>query len=263
MISEPAAAALDYAADDVACADGSLLLVYDLGGGTFDVALLRRRRRRVRARDRAVRDRAARRDRLRRGGLPATSSRTSPPRRWQTARQSRRGLSRRSAGGSRGLLRPRRGAPGRASRAARRSPVGRGAGGGRRRRTGSARPTPWASASWRASEVGTLSSSSPCITSSGRGANRRAASIGRKRRNARLHSSNDVGNAGRAHGADLPGVLEEPARLLGPVVEVGAWAEQRRRPGPAGRRRRRRWRSSRRCSCRPARPRSAWSRAIR
>ena len=55
---------------------------------------------------------------------------------------------------------------------------------------------PWASASWRASTVGTLSSSSPCITSSGRGANRRAASTGRKRRNSRAHSSNDRGKPG-------------------------------------------------------------------
>ncbi len=42
MISEPAAAALDYASA-TAVAEGSLLLVYDLGGGTFDVAMLRRR----------------------------------------------------------------------------------------------------------------------------------------------------------------------------------------------------------------------------
>ena len=42
MVSEPAAAALDYAAA-VTVEEGSLLLVYDLGGGTFDVALLRRR----------------------------------------------------------------------------------------------------------------------------------------------------------------------------------------------------------------------------
>ena len=91
---------------------------------------------------------------------------------------------------------------------------------------------PWASASWRASAVGTLSSSSPCITSSGRGAKRRAASIGRNRRNARLHSSTDAGKPRRAHGADLPGVLEEPPRVVGPVVEVGARAEQPARPHP-------------------------------
>ena len=44
--------------------------------------------------------------------------------------------------------------------------------------------------------VGTLSSSSPCITSSGRGAKRRAASVGRKRRNARLQSSIECGKPG-------------------------------------------------------------------
>ena len=41
LISEPAAAAIDYAAVAEVAA-GSSLLVYDLGGGTFDVALLRR-----------------------------------------------------------------------------------------------------------------------------------------------------------------------------------------------------------------------------
>ena len=88
---------------------------------------------------------------------------------------------------------------------------------------------PWAAASWRASVVGTLSSSSPCITSSGRGAKRRAASVGRKRRNARLHSSNDAGKPGVADRPDLAGVLEEAARVGGPVVEVGPRAQQRGR----------------------------------
>ena len=41
LLSEPAAAALDYAATATVEA-GATVLVYDLGGGTFDVALLRR-----------------------------------------------------------------------------------------------------------------------------------------------------------------------------------------------------------------------------
>ena len=41
LLSEPAAAALDYAASNGIDRD-ALVLVYDLGGGTFDVALLRR-----------------------------------------------------------------------------------------------------------------------------------------------------------------------------------------------------------------------------
>ena len=55
---------------------------------------------------------------------------------------------------------------------------------------------PWAWASCRASEVGMLSSSSPCITSRGRGAKRRAAALGLKRRNARDQSSIELGNPG-------------------------------------------------------------------
>jgi actin-like ATPase involved in cell morphogenesis len=41
LISEPASAALDFGAV-ATVAEGSTILVYDLGGGTFDVALLRR-----------------------------------------------------------------------------------------------------------------------------------------------------------------------------------------------------------------------------
>ena len=77
-----------------------------------------------------------------------------------------------------------------------------------------------------------MSSSSPCITSIGRGANRRAASTGRKRRSSRAHSSNARREARRAHRTDLAGVLEEPPWLRGPVVEVGPRAEQRRAAHP-------------------------------
>ena len=53
--------------------------------------------------------------------------------------------------------------------------------------------SPWALTNWRASDTGTLSSSSPCITNIGRGANRRAEATGRNRRNSRDHSSTDSG----------------------------------------------------------------------
>ena len=55
---------------------------------------------------------------------------------------------------------------------------------------------PCASAMARESVSGTSSSSSPCMSRRGRGANRRAASTGRKRRSSRLHSSNCAGNVG-------------------------------------------------------------------
>lgn len=41
MINEPTAAAIAYALDKRACVDGKMnVLVFDLGGGTFDVSLL-------------------------------------------------------------------------------------------------------------------------------------------------------------------------------------------------------------------------------
>ena len=55
---------------------------------------------------------------------------------------------------------------------------------------------PWYSANWRASTTGTYGSSSPCRTRSGRGASRRAAGRGRKRRNSLAQASNDGGKAG-------------------------------------------------------------------
>ena len=85
--------------------------------------------------------------------------------------------------------------------------------------------------------MGTVSSSSPCITSSGRGANRLAASSGRNRRSSRAHSSNWTRERRVADGADLAGVLEEPPGLAGPVVEVGPGAEHGARRARAGRRR--------------------------
>ena len=88
LLSEPAAAALDYAAAAEA-ARGSPLLVYDLGGGTFDVAVLRREGTGFEHADRAVRHRTARRHRLRRGGVPVRH-RHSPPTPRGPPRQTRR-----------------------------------------------------------------------------------------------------------------------------------------------------------------------------
>ena len=42
LLEEPVAAALTYTREAGAVAEGAIILVYDLGGGTFDVALLRR-----------------------------------------------------------------------------------------------------------------------------------------------------------------------------------------------------------------------------
>ena len=69
MFSEPQAAAFDFASAARLDA-GDLILVYDLGGGTFDVALLRRDRTPSSEVGRGTRRRAARRDRLRRRRLP-------------------------------------------------------------------------------------------------------------------------------------------------------------------------------------------------
>jgi hypothetical protein len=74
------------------------------------------------------------------------------------------------------------------------------------------------------------------MTSSGRGAKRFAAAAGRNRRNARDQSSIERGNPGCANCADLAGVVEEAARMVGPVVEVGPRRQQRsgRDPGVVG-----------------------------
>ena len=70
LIPEPQAATIDFGS--VAHMEpGQLVLVYDLGGGTFDVAILQRDDRGVHQRRRPGRRRAPRRDRLRRGRLRA------------------------------------------------------------------------------------------------------------------------------------------------------------------------------------------------
>ena len=93
--------------------------------------------------------------------------------------------------------------------------------------------------------------------SSGRGARRRAASSGRKRRNSRAHASNEAGKAGMPDGARAPerargtGGAARPSRRSRPVHP--AWPRPARgRPRP-----RRRRPANRRCSCPPARPRPA------
>ena len=93
--------------------------------------------------------------------------------------------------------------------------------------------SPWASAISRASTTGTVSSSSPWSTSSGPG---RQPAGGVERpvgpQLAGPAGRTWAGSAGVADGPDLAGVLEEPARLAGPVVEVGPGATASRRPDP-------------------------------
>ena len=145
-----------------------------------------------------------------------TASTTSSPRRGTgTARTS-----------TATTIRRRPDAAGRASRAERRWREGRDADDDRRQESGAARRrrAPRPADGHRRS--GTLSSSSPCITSSGRGAKRRAASTGSEPAQLPGPLVERRREAGRADRADLAGVLEESARLRGPVVEVGARAEQ-------------------------------------
>ena len=97
-LTEPQAAAIAYANEE-RVPTGSAVAVYDLGGGTFDAAVLRKtergdaRRRRLRAPGRVGRHRAPRRRRLRRGhpppragagrrraGRPTPTTRPCPPR---------------------------------------------------------------------------------------------------------------------------------------------------------------------------------------
>ena len=82
--------------------------------------------------------------------------------------------------------------------------------------------SPWASASTRASKTGTASSSEPCMTSSGRSAERGdvvdRAHRPRPRGPSRRTSG---GNAGSWMMPDLAGVQQQAARVVGPVVEVG------------------------------------------
>ena len=68
--TEPEAAAIAYASRD-RVAEGDRIAVYDLGGGTFDAAVLVREADGFRFAGPPEGDRAARRDRLRRGGVPA------------------------------------------------------------------------------------------------------------------------------------------------------------------------------------------------
>ena len=74
LIAEPEAAAIDFASV-AQLAPGQLVLVYDLGGGTFDVALLRREAVGFETVGDPPWRRAARRHRLRRGRLPSRAAR--------------------------------------------------------------------------------------------------------------------------------------------------------------------------------------------
>ena len=88
----------------------------------------------------------------------------------------------------------------------------------------------WASATTRASKTGTSTSASPWITISGRGA---SDSAQRDRAHAAQLGAPLVEVAGEVRVVDdrgPPGELQQPPRLVGPVVEVGGRGERDARP---------------------------------